>query len=288
MELIRRCKQCGEVKLLEEFRPRYGDLGRWRHKCTLCWKAELRKPEGSRAPRPKKPRVVVTHKVCAKCKVDKDAAAFHKEPRRNLDGLQSYCKECLSTAGSVYRQSPAGRAYHQARNKSAAGRASTKKYRQSEKFKKTITAWEQSERGAEVRTRWNKSEKGRAYNQYYKDRPETKAQRLATHRERYRNDPSYKIAWLFRIRILHCLKGREKKGSAVTMLGCDPVVAVDHISKQFAPGMSWENHGQWHIDHIKPLASFDLTDPAQMAIAFHYTNLQPLWAFDNISKGAKV
>jgi hypothetical protein len=51
--------------------------------------------------------------------------------------------------------------------------------------------------------------------------------------------------------------------------------------------MTRENHGLWHVDHIRPCASFDLTDPEQQAICFHYTNLQPLWAIDNIKKGAR-
>jgi hypothetical protein len=62
------------------------------------------------------------------------------------------------------------------------------------------------------------------------------------------------------------------------------------IESQFKPGMSWSNHGinGWHIDHIRPCASFDLTDPAQQRQCFHYTNLQPLWAEDNRMKGSTV
>ena len=52
--------------------------------------------------------------------------------------------------------------------------------------------------------------------------------------------------------------------------------------------MTWDNYGEWHIDHIKPISSFDLKDAKNQKLAMHYTNLQPLWAKDNISKGNKI
>jgi hypothetical protein len=51
--------------------------------------------------------------------------------------------------------------------------------------------------------------------------------------------------------------------------------------------MTWANHGEWHIDHIRPLASFDLRKEDHLVLAFHYTNLQPLWAQENLRKGAR-
>lgn len=70
------------------------------------------------------------------------------------------------------------------------------------------------------------------------------------------------------------------------LLGCTVEEVRVHLEKQFKPGMSWENHSfeGWHIDHIRPIASFDLTDPAQQKLAFHYTNLQPLWGKENLEK----
>ena len=59
------------------------------------------------------------------------------------------------------------------------------------------------------------------------------------------------------------------------------------MSKQFIDGMSWENHGYWHMDHIRPCNSFDFTKEEEIFMCFHYTNYQPLWAFDNISKSDK-
>jgi hypothetical protein len=74
------------------------------------------------------------------------------------------------------------------------------------------------------------------------------------------------------------------------LLGCNISEAKEHLEKQFKEGMIWENHGThgWHIDHIIPCASFDLTYPEQQKKCFHYTNLQPLWAKENMSKGSNI
>ena len=73
------------------------------------------------------------------------------------------------------------------------------------------------------------------------------------------------------------------------LLGCTITELITYLQSKFLPGMSRENYGRkgWHIDHIRPLSSFDLTDVEQRRIAFHHTNLQPLWASDNWRKGGR-
>lgn len=78
--------------------------------------------------------------------------------------------------------------------------------------------------------------------------------------------------------------GGSKSVKTEALLGCSIICARQHLEAQFLPGMSWDNHGEWHIDHIRPCASFDLTDLEQQKECFHYTNLQPLWAADNLRK----
>ena len=73
-------------------------------------------------------------------------------------------------------------------------------------------------------------------------------------------------------------------------LGCSGDECRKYLEAKWLPGMSWDNwslHG-WHIDHVKPLSSFDLSDRVQLLEACHYTNLQPLWAKDNLRKGSKL
>jgi hypothetical protein len=80
----------------------------------------------------------------------------------------------------------------------------------------------------------------------------------------------------------------NKPASTAVLTGCTVPELMAHLSSKFQPGMTWDNYGKWHIDHKRPLAAFDLTDPAQLATACHYTNLQPLWASDNIRKGKRI
>lgn len=84
------------------------------------------------------------------------------------------------------------------------------------------------------------------------------------------------------------IRGSYRSGSAVRDLGCTIPQLRDYLSERFAPEMSWENYGSWHIDHVRPLASFDLRNRPQFLTAVHYTNLQPLWAADNIAKGTAI
>ena len=80
----------------------------------------------------------------------------------------------------------------------------------------------------------------------------------------------------------------SRGGSAVRDLGCSIPEFMIYIESLFQPGMSWDNRRTWHIDHVIPLAAFDLTDPEQFKQACHYTNLQPLWATENLRKSAKL
>jgi len=106
-------------------------------------------------------------------------------------------------------------------------------------------------------------------------------------RKRMAEDPAFLLIKRLRCRIWYALCGAKKQGSTVDLLGCTPEQARRHIENQFKPGMSWENYGEWHIDHIRPCSSFDLTDPDQQKECFHFSNLQPLWSTENLSKGAK-
>ncbi len=129
-------------------------------------------------------------------------------------------------------------------------------------------------------------EKAKQYKQANKERLSKKA--YENKKARLKNDFLFKFKELLRCRQYKAVRGKLKASTTQALLGCTWEQARAYIEAQFKPGMSWELLGQIHIDHIRPLASFDLTDPEQQKQAFHYTNLQPLWAHENLSKGAKL
>ena len=85
-----------------------------------------------------------------------------------------------------------------------------------------------------------------------------------------------------------CLQGKQKNSKSITYIGCSIEELWQHLEKQFKEGMTRENYGEWHVDHIVPLYSFDFSGEdaeQQLLIAWNYKNLQPLWRCENLSKG---
>jgi len=107
---------------------------------------------------------------------------------------------------------------------------------------------------------------------------------------RSKNDIQYKLSNNLRKRLIRALRNNQKSGSAVKDLGCTIEEFKTYLENKFLTGMTWDNWTKdgWHIDHIKPLSSFDLSDRVQILEACHYTNLQPLWAKDNLTKSDKI
>lgn len=107
---------------------------------------------------------------------------------------------------------------------------------------------------------------------------------------RRRDDPLFALAERLRASIRQALKrnGSRKDARTVELLGCSIPEFRTHIERQWKPGMSWANYGPrrecWQLDHIRPVASFDLDDPAQVRACFHFTNYQPLWTPENAAK----
>lgn len=116
--------------------------------------------------------------------------------------------------------------------------------------------------------------------------PEGREARRAYCAHRYHTDPVFRLTKILRARLYDALNGRTKSAATVELVGCPVSALLPHLEAQFLPGMSWENYGEWHVDHRRPCASFDLSDPEEQRACFHFTNLQPLWVADHRIKTA--
>jgi 5-methylcytosine-specific restriction endonuclease McrA len=144
--------------------------------------------------------------------------------------------------------------------------------------------------GAEWRSRnkehaKNWREDNAKYVKEYYSRADVKNRKNEYCKTRRKKDPVFKLAYEVRIHTNRALKNKGKNKKTAELLGCSFEELKAHIERQFNGDMSWDNHGQWHIDHIKPLALAKTKKEAEKLC--HYTNLQPLWAKENLSKGAK-
>ena len=106
-------------------------------------------------------------------------------------------------------------------------------------------------------------------------------------KRRMKRDPQYRARTNLRKALRMAIKklGGKKCYKFSKLLGCSYEQFSSHIESQFNEGMTWDNYGEWHIDHIRPMASFNLLEGGEQLKCCHYTNLQPLWAKDNIAKG---
>ncbi len=108
---------------------------------------------------------------------------------------------------------------------------------------------------------------------------------------RKNNKDSPTVIWqVVRSRFNNWLRNKnfKRRDEMLLIIGCDKKDFKTHIQKQFKKGMSWNNHGKWHIDHIKPLAVFNPKKDSDILEAFNYKNMQPLWKLENLRKNKKI
>lgn len=124
----------------------------------------------------------------------------------------------------------------------------------------------------------------------FKSNEQSRRQAGAYVKKKKSTDIQFRLATNLRSRLGNAIRKTSKSGSAVRDLGCTIPELKFYLEGQFKDGMAWENHSRegWHIDHKVPLDFFDLTDREQFLKAVHYTNLQPMWAKENIKKSNKI
>jgi len=192
--------------------------------------------------------------ICRKCEIDKPQTKEFFEFRTDTNKYRSTCRTCDNVVKNQYKS--------QNRSKIAI----TSRLYDIENADKILI-------------------RKRKY--YQQNKQKILARRRKWHNERYATDVNYKMTICLRVRVRQALKKTKKSASTMRLVGCSLDDLKIHLESQFTDGMTWENYGDWHVDHIRPCASFDLKKPEEQRICFHYTNLQPLWAADNESKGAR-
>jgi hypothetical protein len=163
-----------------------------------------------------------------------------------------------------------------------------KEYYSTNKEKQKKYELENKEKIKEYRKNWREKNKERIK----ETRKKYKNISNEKQKDRMKNDIHFKIRMNLSRRFSNAVKKSKtiKDEKTLELLGCSLQELKSYLELRFKEGMSWENYSLrgWHIDHIKPCASFDLSDPEQQKQCFHYSNLQPLWWYENLSKGDKA
>lgn len=262
-------------------------------------------------------------KKCSKCDIEKSYDEFSRDKRRP-NGRQTWCRSCLKEYRINNKEEMARkRREYYLNNKEKIIKNSQEYYinnkeritqykkkhslQNKEKIAQQQKEYSLNNKEKLKKYRLNNREKFIRYNkeyqisnrekiarrkkEYYLNNKERIVEYIRKHTNKRRAfDVQFRLKEYLRGRLNKVLRSNYKSGSAVRDLGCSIPELKQYLESKFKPGMSWENHGRygWHIDHIIPLSSFDLTDRDQFLKACHYTNLQPLWAKDNLSKSDKI
>lgn len=216
---------------------------------------------------------------------DYKRARYIKRPRKS-----KYFLICTHCESPYVAKSPKSKYCNDCRRKEVAARRVRDYWKSPEQNRQYSEQWRAE--NPDYMKEWRKDnlEHCQSYaEEYRKNNPEVFER--ARRKQLKRTDPNYKIARNIRSRVHQALKRQRKstRESVLKHLGCTISELKQHLENQFQSGMTWDNysHTGWHVDHIKPLSLFDLGDEEQLKEACHYSNLQPLWAEDNIRKSNK-
>jgi len=220
-------------------------------------------------------------KICSKCLIEKDVSEFGKS-NKTKSGLRSECKKCRV----IFQQNNKDKLKEYHKNHYTKNREKKLDYQ-----KKYYS--EHSEKIISYQKNYFNSNKEKKIK--YLDEYKTKNyNKIITYKRKYEKqkreeDSLFKLKQTLRCRIRLFLKskGLKKSGKTFYFVGCSPSFLKEYLEKQFTNGMSWDLVGKnIHIDHIIPLSSAKTEE--EIYKLCHYTNLQPLWAKDNLKKGSKL
>jgi hypothetical protein len=217
-------------------------------------------------------------KKCSKCETSKPLDDFPNDPKC-ADGKRGACKECRKPRWKPKETETL--VCNKCKEQKEYNLFAKRGHFKPRMCKSCLNAMDRALRASDPDS-YNK--KIRENYKRNKDKiNETRRKNLQRRRD---EDPKYRAMMALHCRLYMAVK--EKTGKTMELTGCSKEDLVTHLESKFTEGMTWDNYGEWHIDHILPCASFNLEDPEEQKKCFHWTNLQPLWALDNIRKGAKI
>lgn len=224
------------------------------------------------------------NKVCSICNIEKELNKFGKKSIAK-DGKRPECKECQAKNSKKYREE----------NKQKIANFFKKYYRKNRKrilkkqkqYEKN-NAQKISQRKKQYYKNNIKKINDRSIQYQQKNKEIVRKKRRKYRQQRLKNDPTFRLASYYRTRVWKMMKVKfiQKRNKTFDILGCSIEEFWSHLEKQFTNGMTRENYGKWHIDHIVPLSS--AKTKKELETLFHYSNCQPLWAKDNCSKNNKL
>ena len=184
--------------------------------------------------------------------------------------------------------SPKIRAMQKAFKESPEGKAYYAEYRSRPENKARYLEYSRREDQKAKRKAYSQRELAKSKQKAYQSTEEYKARQREQAAIRLATDMDFKLKTLIRTRAKRLIKGTGVLGRSESLLGCTVAKARAHIESLFQEGMTWDNwtHDGWHLDHIRPVCSFDFTKTEDFKKCWHYKNLQPLWAKDNLAKGS--
>lgn len=223
-------------------------------------------------------------KICQRCKISKPTSEFSKNSKKK-DGLAIWCKPCYKEYYALNSDKMKTRAtlyYFQNKEKVAAYETleHVKKRRKNYRIEHSLEYIARS-------NKWHKANKARI-NEANRKSEKRKLYAKAYFKLRWSNDPLFALKSRIRTLIYVSISRSKyiKPSKTAQILGCTFEELKVHLEKQFVEGMNWENRSLWHIDHIIPVSSAKTEE--ELIRLNHFSNLQPLWAVDNLAKGARI
>ena len=266
---MRKCKYCNEIKELELFPQvtQYKGEKRWAHKCRKCRSNERTKKTGSKKQYSKFRDE--TERTCETCGKTYPLNETYFQPRHKKKHAHTFMYDCISCYQEEVKM------WKRSLSKD-----------DKIKMKDRLKEWRKSNKDKllDYQRKYNEENREEVLKRMRKWRRKNKEDINRKRRLRKEKDPLFKLSATIRPRISSAFKakGYTKKSKTYKLLGEEYSTVKKFLESKFNSNMSWDNHGEWHIDHIIPLASAE--SEAELVALCHFKNLQPMWAIENMSK----